>query len=137
MTQYASKDLVITFTDSGATPRQITGAGTDFVREINGLEVEALLQESHGFGKSWVENLFTGMKKGNPITISGFYNDVANGPDALFKAIGDSRTIVITWGAAKTSTATVLIQKYTRQPINGETHKYTVTLVPSGAVTEA
>ena len=132
MAEYGSKDLVIEFSDSGDTLHDITND----VREVNGVEIEALLQESHGFGKQWVEQAFTGMSKVNPVTMKGFYNDKANGVDALWNAKGATRRIKFTWGGAKTTEFQVLIQKYNRQPVNGQLTDAMVTLAPSGSVSE-
>ena len=109
---------------------------------INGVEVEAILQESHSFGDSWFEHLSTGLRKMNPLVVGGFFDDVASGPNAIFIGVQDapadaSRTVEITWGGTKTTTVEVWIQKYTRKATRNELTAYEATLQPTGSVTEA
>lgn len=116
---------------------------SQYVLDINGVEVEAVLTESHAFGDSWFEFLATGMRRMNPITLGGFYDDTSStGPDAIFGAVQDSpadgtRTLKITWGGSKTTSVETFIQKYTRRPVRGDLTRFEVTLQPTGAVTEA
>ena len=72
------------------------------------------------------------------IELTGFYDDTATtGPDAVFNAPGETRTLKITWGGTKTSSVETIIAGYQRQAAVKESTKYTVTLKPTGAVTEA
>lgn len=115
---------------------------SNFVRSINGFEVERLLTESTAFGDSWVEHLQTGLRRGNDVEIGGYYDDTAaaSGPEGLNIAAvthAVTRTVEITWGGTKTSTFEVWIQKYSRKPSVGNLTEWSATLRPSGAVTEA
>ncbi len=115
---------------------------SNFVRSINGFEVERLLTESTAFGDSWVEHLQTGLRRGNDIEIGGFYDDTAaaSGPEGLnIGAVTHAvtRTVEITWGGSKTSTFEVWIQKYARTPSVGNLTEWRAVLRPSGTVTEA
>lgn len=129
MAKYGSDDL------------EITVAGTsikNYVDTLNGVDIEAMLQESHAFGDSWVEQLFSGVKRASPLVVAGFYDDTATtGPDALLNAIGTTVAIVITWGGTKTSSFSAIIKMYKRMPNRGESTRYEATLEPTGAVTEA
>lgn len=131
MAKYSSKDLVITY------------GGTDMsqhVRSINGVEIEAILEEAHSFGDTWFESLATGLKRMNPIELGGFYDDTAvSGPDVKFgpTALGTSATLQITWGGTKSTSVTAFVEKYTRGATLGGMTQYTVVLRPSGTVTEA
>lgn len=134
MAKYGSDDLSISVDDSGGTPVDLT----QYVQTINGLDIEALTEESHSFGDAWVEHLFTGIKRGNDLTIGGFYDDTAStGPDAVLIGIGTTRTVTITWGGAKTSSFEAIIINYRRNPVRNELTKYEAVLRPTGAVTEA
>ena len=131
MAKYSSKDLTITY---GGTDM------TQHVRSINGVDIEAILEESHSFGDTWFESLSTGMKRMNPIELGGLYDDTATtGPDAKFgpTALGTSASLVITWGGTKTTTVTAFVAKYSRGAQLGALTNYSVTLQPSGTVTEA
>jgi len=132
MANYGSKDLTITLTDAGAVARDIT----QYVRTFNGLTIEALLEQMHAYGDQWEEWLFAGFKKAGALEIAGIYDDAANTPYALWSA-GATRQMVITWGGGRTSTFSVLMQKWHRGPELEKAHKYSMTLQPSGAVVEA
>lgn len=109
-----------------------------YVFEVGGLEIEAVLEDGHTAGDSWVERVATGLKDAKEFTLKGFYDDTATtGPDAMLVGIGEVRSFKFTWGGTKTSAFECLIQKYSRLPAKGELTKFEVTLAPTGAVTEA
>lgn len=129
MAKYGSDDFIISADANNMS---------NFVDTLNGFDIEALLQESHAFGDSWVEQFFTGVQRGNEFTVGGFYDDtVTVGPDAIFKAIGTTLAMILTWGGSKTSTFSALVRLYRRIPTRGELTRFEVTLVPTGTVTEA
>ena len=133
MTKYGSPHLKITVTDSEEQEKDLT----QYIDTINELNIEALLQEGHAFGDEWVKQLFTGVKRGNDLTVEGFYDDDATGPDAILNAIGDTRKVVITWGSTKTSTFDAVIKNYVRKPVRGELTRFSCTLAITGEVVEA
>lgn len=135
MANYGSDDLVIEVDDSvGGSLTNIKA----YIREIGGFKVEAILQQAHAFGDTWVEHLFTGLRQANAFAMRGFYDDAAGGPDALFAGHeGEVRSLRLTWGSTKTSSFEVLIQSYERLPKVGELHGFEVMVQPTGAVTEA
>ncbi len=134
MTKYASPDLVLKLANSGGTLQDMS----QYVDTFNGLNVEAKIQEHVPFGASWVGQLYAGVKQGEPMTWEGFYDDTATtGPDVIFNALGDTRAFEITWGGTKKSSGSVIITNYNRVPTSGEKTRYTVTLTPTGAITEA
>lgn len=128
MAKYGQSDLSVTW----------DGDSVDF-DTINGAEIEAILQQSDSFGDDWVEQLFVGVKRMEPITLEGFYDDEAGGPNALFggAAIGSTEEVVITWGSTKTTTFDAIVTRYARTPSRGELTRYSVTLTPTGEVVEA
>lgn len=138
MAKYGSNSLVVEFDNSGGTLQNMT----QYVTSINGIDIEAVLEESHTFGDQWFESLATGLRKVNDVVIGGFYDDTAStGPDVIFGAVADlpsvaSRTLKLTWGSTKTTSVETLILKYTRKPVKNELTKFEVTLRPTGAVTE-
>ena len=109
----------------------------NFIDTLSGIDIEALLQEGHAFGDAWVEQLASGISQGTPLEVAGFYDDVALGPDAIFNAIGTTVAVIITWGGSKTTTFSAVIQTFRRLPTRGETTRYSCTLLPTGAITEA
>ena len=109
-----------------------------YVTEVSGFEVEAILEDGHTAGDTWVERVFTGLKDAKEFTLKGFYDDTAStGPNAMLVGIGDVRSFRFTWGGSKTSAFEALIGKYSRLPAKGELTKFEATIVPTGAVTEA
>lgn len=135
MATYSSKDLVIEFDNSGGTLQNMS----QYVREINGVDVNAILQESHSFGDAWFEFLATGLKKMEKVTLKGFYDDTATtGPDAIFNAPGNTttRTLKLTWGGTKTTAVETIIESYRRIPTLNNITVFETVVQPTGAVTE-
>lgn len=135
MTQYGSNQIALQFDDSGGTLRTIS----NYIRTFNGIELEAIIQESHAFGDAWFESVATGVKKGSDITLEGYYDDAGtDGPNLLFNAVGNTvtRTFTATWGGGKSTSFECVIVKYARQPVLNELTKFQVTLRPTGLVTE-
>lgn len=136
MAKYGSPDIKIEVDNAGGTLQNMTA----YIDEVNEVNVEALLQESHTFGDSWVENLYTGVKRGNAITFSGFYDDTATtGPDAIFNDLGDTREVKITYDGstgAKYTLFEAIITNYVRSPSRGENTRYSVTFTPTGEIAE-
>ena len=136
MSKYGSPDIKIEVDNTVGTLVDMSA----YIDEVNEVNVEALLQESHTFGDSWVENLYTGVKRGNPITFSGFYDDTATtGPDVIFNVLGDTREVKITYDGstgAKYTLFRAIITSYVRSPSRGENTRYSVTLTPTGEIAE-
>lgn len=129
MAQYGPDDF--TFTIDANTFEEYTDT-------FAGFSVEAIMEASHTFGDTWTEQLYSGLRRAGEFTIEGFYNDVANGPDALFAGNeGTSMAFILTYGGSKTSTFSAFLSSWTRDPQREGTTRYTATFIPSGAVTEA
>lgn len=134
MAKYGSDDVVIEVDNSGGSLVDLS----QYIDTINEINISAMIQESHAFGDSWVEQLYTGVKMTAPITIEGFYDDtVTTGPNAILNSLGDTRTFKITYGSTKTTSVETVITSYVRRPVRGELTRFTCTLTPTGAVTEA
>lgn len=140
MAKYGSNSLTIEFDDTeGGSLTNMS----NYILSVNGVEVEAVLEESHAFGDSWFEHLATGLRKMNPVVLEGFFDDTAStGPNAVFNRVQDSpadatSTLKFTWGGSKTTSVETWIQKYTRMASRGSLTKFQVVLQPTGAVTEA
>jgi hypothetical protein len=137
--KYGSNSVTINVDNSGGTPVDMTQHTLD----INDVEIESILEESHAFGDSWFESLATGVRRMAPIVMGGLYDDTSSsGPNAMYAttASGPSETLR-TWqcvyGSTKSTSVETLIAKYGRKLGRAALHKYSVTLQPSGAVTEA
>ncbi len=135
MTKFGSPDIVISIDDSGSMARDLTQHITEFA----GIDIEALIEESHTFGDTFVEQLFSGVKRLADISVRGFYDDVATvGPDAVFRGgEGDTRAVSVTWGGANITAGDAIIKNYRRLGVRGESQKYEAILSPTGIWTEA
>lgn len=134
MANYGTDDIAVVFDNSAGTTVNVSQS----ILEINGVDVEAMIEESHTMGDSWVEQLFTGLRRGADITLRGFYDDDSDtGFDFMFKGVGETRTLQVTWGGTKTTTVETIIKNYRRLPTRGELTKGEVVLAPTGAFTEA
>ena len=140
MAVYGFDDLAVSIDNSSGTPVAITA----YLTSIGPVVKEAITEESHAAGDSWVEHLFAGVRRMSPIAIGGFYDDTAStGPNALLDDVGcvatsgGTRTVLITYGSTKTTSFEAIIMSYTRSPVRNETHKFEAILQPTGAPTEA
>lgn len=139
MAKYTSKDLKIEFDNASGTLQDMS----QYIFEINDVSVQAAMEDGHTFSDQWAEALFAGLLSMGEITLRGFYDDTsATGPDAIFRDVGNlnttggTRTLKLTWGGTKTTSVETIITAYTRQPARGEVTKFSVTLRPTGTVTE-
>lgn len=138
MAKYGSSSLKVEFDDAAAALVDMT----QHVRSINGVRIEAILQESHSFGDAWFESLAAGLRRVNDVELRGFYDDAATtGPDVIFNAVFSSpatatRTLKLTWGSTKTTSVETLIMAYERVGVVGALTEYVTVLRPTGAVTE-
>lgn len=134
MAKYGPNDISIAVDNTGGTPVTMDA----YIDEISGATVEAILEESHTFNSAYVEQLYSGIQRMSPITFSGFYDDTATtGPNAIFVALGETRTVTITWGGSKTTATEAILTTYDRAPGRNASTRYTITLTPTGTVTEA
>ena len=136
MAKYGSDDVVVEYDDVGGSLVDMS----QYVDTMNGIKFNAEMQEGHAFGDSWVEELFTGMKRGEDIVLEGFYDDTAtSGPDVVFgmAALGSTRTLEITYGSTKTTTVETVNKSYERSSQRGQLSRFKVTLSPTGAPSEA
>ena len=135
--KHGSQDVVVAFDDSGGNVQTMT----PYITEINGLDIEAITEESTAFGDTWMKNLAVGVSKGADVSLGGYYDDTATtGPDAIFNALPAgpataTRTLTITFATDKTFSCEVIIVKYTRTLAFNALTKFTVLLRPSGTIT--
>ena len=135
MTRYGYPDLKIEFDNSSDALQDMSKYVMDTPPSF---DREAILEEITAAGDNDEAHAKVGLKKVNPLDLGGAFDDfAATGPDVIFNAIGDLRSLKITWGSTKTSSVECLIKNYVRNAVRGELTKFVVTLQPTGAVTEA
>ena len=91
-------------------------------------------------GDAWVEQSFAGLRRVSPITISGFYDDVAaSGPVAILgnaTDIGAERVVKVNFGTTNAySKVDVIVSKFSKMPKRGELTRFEAELMPTGALT--
>lgn len=133
---------VIKFTVSSASGTTVTHNLANYIDTINGFKLNSMLQESHAFGDAWVENLYTGIKSADDVTVGGFFDDVAaSGPHALMgqtSDLGAERNCEIDFtGTSDIVAFKYLLASYQRSPVRGELTRFEAVLKVSGAVTTA
>lgn len=137
MAKYGPDDLTIEVdADSGGSLTDVSA----HVDTISGLSVEAIIEQSNTFGDTWVENLFTGVSRAGAVTLEGFYDDSDSSADAktmYLNSSGETRSVRFTWGGSNTSAFEAIITNFTRTGTRDGNLRYSVTLTPTGAVTEA
>lgn len=74
MAKIPSSGVVLTLDDSGGTPRIIT----NFVLQMGAIKITQEMIESTPYGKAWREQIQTGIRKGEPIQLSGLVDTTAN-----------------------------------------------------------
>lgn len=137
MAKFGSSSITITYDDASGSPQVVT----NYITEMNGIEIEAVTEASHAFGDSWEEATGTGMQRLAPITVKGFYDDTAtSGPHVVFRALTASpsaslRTLAIAFGGTNgTATVETLCTKYKVTGKVGALTTFEATLTPSGAL---
>ncbi len=116
MTKYGSDDVYISIDGNNISAD---------VLEISPIDREALVEEAHGFGDTWIKSLATGLKRLADLTFKGWYDDTSTtGTDALLNREGGSAQVYIRYGGAKSTTVPVIIKNYRRLLTRGELHKF-------------
>lgn len=134
MAKYGSNSVTVEVDNSSGSLVDLT----EYINSINGMDIEAITEDTTVFGDTWQENAYVGVKKANSIQIKGFYDDTATtGPDAILNALGDTRTFQLTYGNSKSSSVEAIITKYVRIPTVSKLTEFECDLTPTGAVTEA
>jgi len=118
----------------------VGGALTDisaYVTAINGLSVNAVLEEISAAGDSTDRWGAVGFTNRDTVVISGPYDDQANSLVALtLDGEGEQRSLQLTFDdptASDVKTVEALIEKTARNPSRGAFHQYEVTLRLTGA----
>lgn len=136
---YVGSDVVairVTTTSSTGSFRDISQQ----VDQISGFDFEAILQESHGFGDAYVENIFTGLRRINPVTITArFDDDTSTGIQGIFGVssdVGAERVVKLNLGTTNAYIKFDFIHQKTRKlPGRGALTNVELTWMPTGSFT--
>jgi len=136
MAKYGSPAVIITVDDGGGSPVILT----QFVLEIGAVKITANSEPSTAFGDAWEENIPTGIRKVEEVTLTGFLDDVTQHP-ALLNPDGDvadtSRTFKVDFGGAAGTNVILTFEAFltgyeVAAAVNGVT-RYTATFMPTGS----
>ena len=136
--KYGSPSVTITYDDAaGGTGRAVT----NFILTMGGVKITANTQPSHAFGDSWEEHTPTGMRKVDPISLTGFWDTTATtGPHVVFVdpddgPQDDTRTLVIVFGDSKTFTVETRLISYSVMGKNSQLTEFEAVIQPTGSGT--
>jgi hypothetical protein len=140
MALFGQPDLVVLFSRSSAT---VASSATgmlpmqNYIDTMGPSKISALTVQSDAFGDSWVEHLYAGIRRKEPFTFGGFYDDVAaSGPHVIFgqaSDVGAERYMEIGYGASDVLNGRIIVESYQVEPIRGSLHRYEVAALPTGA----
>ena len=136
--KYGSVDVVIQY---DAAPGGTLSDVTQHVRELGGVKIENLSQETHSFGDPWFEHTPTGMRRMPAIAIKGLFDTTAaTGPHVVFmpttadcQPSAATRTLEVTYGDGKKFTVETRLVDYEVAAKNAALTEYTATVQPTGA----
>lgn len=135
MATYGWPDFIfkIDATDGGSLQSMVA-----HIREISIGGKSYNVEENTVAGSTWEAHLLTGIRKLAPITITGVYDDTAGtGPNATFNGThAVTRSCEITWGGSKTTSFEAWMTDFTRIPKAKGKLDYSVTIQPTGTVSE-
>jgi len=135
-------DFQIDIADGGSLSTAGAAGFSQYITKIGDYTVNREAKEATPFGVVDEQWLIGVMKKREPLTIEGWYDDTASsGPDAILN-IGRithaaTRSVVLTFASGKTVSGEVWIEKYTRTLEIGEYHGFQAQLRFTGTITEA
>lgn len=141
MAKHGSAEWTISVDDAqGGTLRAIT----PYVQNISGIKITSMTQVITAFGDTWEKSSPTGVKKIDPLTIGGFFDDTAVvGPHVVFLTpdvtlydgtTATSRTFTaVVASTPKTFTVEVLLVSYAVIGKNGNLTEYQAVLQPTGS----
>ena len=136
MPSYSYTALTIELDDDGGSPQDIS----QYVTQINGWNVERLLEDVTGAGDDTDRWTALGFQQKNPVMLTGPYNDAADGlVDIVNQWTDDTeRTLTLTFDsptAADVVNVECLLNRVQRNPARGRLTEFIVTLRPTGPIT--
>jgi len=137
MARYGWDDVSIVVDKSdGGTTQEMKA----YIQTINGLDVEAILEDMTVMGSAWEASEYVGLKRGSPIVITGPYDDTATvGPDVVFGVTGITGfpALASSPGVGPRPPPSSHAPEVPQNPAKGALTHYEATLVPTSTITEA
>ena len=136
MAKYGSPSVLIgVSTASGSTAIKDL---SQYIEEIDGVKINAMTQETHAFGDSWVKNAYTGVRGVEDMKLTGFYDDAASGPHSFMgqtSDIGAERQFEIDFGSSDIVHGSYVLLSYSRIPTRDELTRFEAEWQFTGAIT--
>lgn len=136
--KHGSSEFTISYDDTpGGTLRDMT----NYITEFGGVKISSNMVQSTAFGDTWEEMLPAGLKKMEPITVKGFFDDTAStGPHVVFGDPDDSpqdstRTLTVVVGNSKQVTVETRLVSYAVMGKVGALTEFEASIQPTGAAT--
>ncbi len=138
MANFGQADVHIFIASATGANATVTEIST-YCDTISGFTVEALTQQTDGFGDTWQEHLWTSIRRMDDIVVEGFYDDVATGPIAHYgnlSALGSIRNfeINVAGGSSDLLNGACIVMKIDRLPKRGELTRWRGTFRPTGVI---
>lgn len=129
MARYGPADCAVTYASQSIADCTV----------ISDIDVEALLEEITPFGSAWETHAYVGVKRMPAITLEAPYSDDSNllRDKADDTGLGGTATLAITFGGTKSVSVSTVLKSMKRQVRRGALTHFSVTLQPTGTVTEA
>jgi|GEM_PF-6606455 len=130
---YTFADASFEFDDDTGTPQTIE------VLSINGVNVKPEVDDVTPNGVEYTARLYAGLLTMDDVELEFVYtetmDDLFNDPGCRGTA-GGTRTFKATYGGTKYTSVETIIGAYPRKPVKGKVTTASVTLHPTGTITE-
>lgn len=110
---------------------------SEFTTSMNGVNIQVATEDATPFGTDWHEELSAVVKSAGDLTLSGPYNDAADGPKDLKGKLGTTVPVVIAYGGSNTDSGTAIVQSFAITPAPKQVTKWSATLKWTGTITSA
>lgn len=108
---------------------------TTFVRSINGVKMNANIQEFHALGSAWPAPIDTGLRNHDPIVVEFNYDGGGAATPPTACAVGTSATLTLVQGTTQSIAGTFIVSDAEIGISTDGSHSYTATFTPTGTIT--
>ena len=132
--KHSSSEITITVDDGAGSPQAITS----YVMTMGAMKITAGMTPTTAFGVAWETHLPTGLKKVEPFSLSGFWDDTATTSPHVVLVAPDStpstasRTVTIVFGNSKTFAGEAFLTGYSVIGKAGNLTEFAADFQPTG-----